>query len=99
MVDKINKQKLRVMIIVTELKKLFPDAKIVLHYANNWELLVSVILSAQCTDKMVNKVTEKNRQCCFRQCVWHCGRNCRRHSCKKAFAVIRFNQKRRSKQN
>lgn len=30
-----------------------------LRYANAWELLVSVILSAQCTDKMVNKITEK----------------------------------------
>ncbi|MCR4306445.1 MAG: endonuclease III, partial [Candidatus Yonathbacteria bacterium] len=26
---------------------------------NNWELLVSVILSAQCTDKKVNEVTQK----------------------------------------
>ena len=42
-----------------ELKKLFPDAKMVLKYKNNWELLVSVILSAECTDKQVNKVTEQ----------------------------------------
>lgn len=45
--------------IVRELKKLFPKAKIVLNYSNNWELLVAVVLSAQCTDVMVNKVTEK----------------------------------------
>ncbi|MDO8497813.1 MAG: endonuclease III [bacterium] len=45
--------------IIAKLKELFPDAKIVLNYSNNWELLVAVILSAQCTDKMVNKVTEK----------------------------------------
>ena len=45
--------------IVKKLKELFPDAKIVLKYKNNWELLVSVILSAQCTDKKVNIVTEK----------------------------------------
>ena len=45
--------------IVKKLKELFPDAKIVLKYKNNWELLVSVILSAQCTDKQVNIVTEK----------------------------------------
>ncbi|HUD20031.1 MAG TPA: endonuclease III [Patescibacteria group bacterium] len=37
----------------------YPKAKIVLHYKTSWELLVSVILSAQCTDVMVNKVTEK----------------------------------------
>ncbi|OGK23389.1 endonuclease III [Candidatus Roizmanbacteria bacterium RIFCSPLOWO2_01_FULL_37_13] len=45
--------------IISKLKELFPNAKIVLKYSNNWELLVAVILSAQCTDKMVNRVTEK----------------------------------------
>jgi len=30
-----------------------------LRYSSPWELLVAVILSAQCTDKMVNKVTEQ----------------------------------------
>jgi endonuclease III len=45
--------------IFTILKKTYPKAMIVLHYTNPWELLVSVILSAQCTDIMVNKVTEK----------------------------------------
>lgn len=49
----------RVGIILKELKRLFPHAKIFLNYSNNWELLVAVILSAQCTDKMVNKVTKK----------------------------------------
>ncbi len=50
---------LRAKKIAAVLKKLFPDAKIVLKYSNPWELLVSVILSAQCTDKKVNEVTEK----------------------------------------
>ncbi|MEK9171536.1 MAG: endonuclease III, partial [Patescibacteria group bacterium] len=45
--------------ILTVLKRTYPTAKIVLNYSNNWELLVSVILSAQCTDKKVNEVTEK----------------------------------------
>jgi len=45
--------------ILVVLKKLFPKAGMMLHYDNNWELLVSVILSAQCTDKKVNEVTEK----------------------------------------
>ena len=45
--------------IVKKLKELFPNARIVLRYKNNWELLVAVILSAQCTDKKVNEVTEK----------------------------------------
>lgn len=43
--------------VITVLKKLFPDAKIMLHYRTNWELLVAVQLSAQCTDKKVNEVT------------------------------------------
>jgi len=41
------------------LKKLYPNAGMILQYKNNWELLVSVILSAQCMDVMVNKVTKK----------------------------------------
>ncbi len=45
--------------IITTLKKLFPKAEMMLKYKNNWELLVSVVLSAQCTDKKVNEVTEK----------------------------------------
>lgn len=39
------------------LKELNPHAKIALTFSNNWELLVAVILSAQCTDKKVNEVT------------------------------------------
>jgi endonuclease-3 len=39
------------------LEKLFPNPKIALTYGNNWELLVAVQLSAQCTDKKVNEVT------------------------------------------
>ncbi len=54
-----GRTKKRAALIVRELKKLLPDAKIMLKYSNNWELLVSVILSAQCTDVMVNKVTER----------------------------------------
>jgi endonuclease-3 len=53
------KLKKRAAKIIAILKKLFPDAKIVLNYRNNWELLVAVVLSAQCTDKKVNEVTEK----------------------------------------
>jgi endonuclease-3 len=45
--------------ILAKLKKLFPRAKIVLKYHTPWELLVAVVLSAQCTDKKVNEVTEK----------------------------------------
>lgn len=49
----------RVQKVISFLKKQYPDAKIVLRYGNPWELLVAVILSAQCTDAVVNKVTGK----------------------------------------
>jgi len=49
----------KIQTIIQLLKKAYPDAKIALKFKNPWELLVSVILSAQCTDVMVNKVTEK----------------------------------------
>lgn len=49
----------RAMVLLRELKKLFPNPKIMLKYSSNWELLVSVVLSAQCTDKKVNEVTKK----------------------------------------
>lgn len=40
------------------LERIHPDAKIALHYSNPLELLVATMLSAQCTDERVNKVTE-----------------------------------------
>lgn len=40
------------------LKRLYPDPKIALMYSNPWELMVAVQLSAQCTDKRVNEVTD-----------------------------------------
>jgi endonuclease-3 len=45
--------------ILNELKRLYPDARPALHYSSPYELLVAVILSAQCTDERVNKVTER----------------------------------------
>ena len=44
--------------ILSELQKLYPDARPALEYKSPYELLVAVILSAQCTDERVNKVTE-----------------------------------------
>lgn len=42
------------------LKNAYPNARIALtNWKNPWELLVAVVLSAQCTDVMVNRVTEK----------------------------------------
>lgn len=39
-------------------ERLFPDPKTELKYSNAFELLVATILSAQCTDERVNRVTE-----------------------------------------
>lgn len=45
--------------ILVALKKQYFGAKIALKYCNNIQLLVAVILSAQCTDKKVNEVTKR----------------------------------------
>lgn len=47
------------LLAMEELARLYPDAKPALHYTTPYELLVAVILSAQCTDERVNIVTEK----------------------------------------
>lgn len=44
---------------IDELERLYPDAKPALEFNTAYELLVAVILSAQCTDVRVNKVTEQ----------------------------------------
>ena len=43
--------------IFSALDKLFPQAQCALRHANAFQLLVATILSAQCTDERVNKVT------------------------------------------
>lgn len=43
--------------IVSLLKKYYPNAVCSLNYKNPFELLVATVLSAQCTDERVNKVT------------------------------------------
>ncbi len=49
--------KKRAAAVIRILKNEYPKAKISLNYGNHVQLLVSVILSAQCTDKRVNIVT------------------------------------------
>ncbi|MCQ1534257.1 endonuclease III [Methanosarcina sp. KYL-1] len=44
--------------IWTILREEYPDAKPALNYGNPLELLVATVLSAQCTDAQVNRVTE-----------------------------------------
>jgi len=55
---KYKERKKRVEKIIQRLRRLYPDSTIELKHKNNWELLVAVILSAQCTDKRVNEVTK-----------------------------------------
>lgn len=47
----------RVEAIAHALEREFPDAKCALHHASPDQLLFATILSAQCTDERVNKVT------------------------------------------
>ncbi len=51
-------QKPRMVEVVERLKLTYPEAKGALHFSNPQELLIATILSAQCTDKRVNQVTE-----------------------------------------
>lgn len=55
-------KKNKVKFILEELGKKFGKPKCALNYNTPFELLVAVILSAQCTDKRVNIVTEKMYQ-------------------------------------
>jgi endonuclease-3 len=50
-------RKARLERIFGDLDRIFPHATCALHHHNAWELLVATILSAQCTDERVNKVT------------------------------------------
>ncbi len=50
-------RKARLARITQELDRLFPQATCALHHSDPWQLLVATILSAQCTDERVNKVT------------------------------------------
>ena len=50
-------KKQRALEILTRLKRLYPDATCSLDYKDTLQLLVATILSAQCTDERVNRVT------------------------------------------
>ncbi len=55
-----EERKRRAAVLLRALKKLVPGKPhTVLRYTNPWELLVAVILSAQCTDERVNQVTAR----------------------------------------
>lgn len=46
-------------LILDELEKLYPEADCELEFSSPYQLLVAVMLSAQCTDKRVNTVTRE----------------------------------------
>ena len=53
-----EERRVRAKKIVAYLKKTYPNPKTELTYTTDFQFLASVILSAQCTDKKVNKVTD-----------------------------------------
>jgi endonuclease-3 len=56
--ESIPQKQERTAAIIAGLRKTYPDAHCELNYTNPLELLIATILSAQCTDKQVNIVTE-----------------------------------------
>jgi endonuclease III len=55
--DTEQKKEEKVKEVIKRLSKLYPKPQSALKHANAWQLLVSTILSAQATDKLVNTVT------------------------------------------
>ena len=49
--------KQKVEAIIQALKDRYPDALCALHYGTDWQLMIAVRLSAQCTDARVNLIT------------------------------------------
>lgn len=47
----------RATFVLTELERLYPETPIPLDHKDHYTLLIAVLLSAQCTDERVNKVT------------------------------------------
>lgn len=54
---KFKERRKRILKLDSELKKLFSEVRTELNYKTPWQFMVAVQLSAQCTDKMVNRVT------------------------------------------
>jgi endonuclease-3 len=53
--ESVNKTKAKA--ILETIGEMFPDARCELNHSNPFELTIAVVLSAQCTDEMVNRVT------------------------------------------
>jgi endonuclease-3 len=52
-----EQRRVRVAAIIKGLKRKYPDAKLALNFSTPLELLIALILAAQCTDERVNMVT------------------------------------------
>jgi len=52
--NKVNKLR----IVLKTLKRIIPKPQTELYYENGFQLLIAVVLSAQCTDERVNKITK-----------------------------------------
>jgi len=50
-------KKEKIKYIIKSLEKLYPNTPVPLNHKDSYTLLIAVLLSAQCTDKRVNKVT------------------------------------------
>ena len=53
------KKKDRAQVVLKILNEIYPNISVPLNHNNNYELLIAVLLSAQCTDIRVNEVTPK----------------------------------------
>ena len=47
----------KIDVIISILEERYPDALCALHYSKDYELMIAVRLSAQCTDARVNMIT------------------------------------------
>ena len=52
-----NNKKVNALKIANILEKLYPETPIPLNHKDTYTLLIAVLLSAQCTDERVNKIT------------------------------------------
>ena len=55
--ENVKEKTVRTGVIATRLRQAYPEVRVPLDYGTTFQLLVAVILSAQCTDVAVNKVT------------------------------------------
>ena len=51
------KKKEKVIYVIEQLERLYPETPVPLSHSDSYTLLIAVLLSAQCTDERVNKIT------------------------------------------